>query len=159
MDFRAVSALAALVLSIAPAAALADTPRQTQVEHNSEQVMPFSMNAAKHFFSMLPTGGVQTVFVRSGDRKQVALARSHLRKEAIQFARGDFHDPASIHGGTMPGLKAMHEGAARISVRYADVANGGKITYSSADPALVSAIHSWFKAQVSDHGAHAAMNM
>jgi hypothetical protein len=136
-----------------------DSTRQTQVEHNSEQVMPFSMNATMHRFVPTPAGGVQTVVAHGGDPKQIVLVRAHLRKEADAFARGDFADPASIHGGDMPGLKAMHAGAKRIRVRYADVRNGAAITYATSDPALVAAIHAWFHAQVADHGKHATMTM
>ncbi|MEA2689152.1 MAG: hypothetical protein QOD51_1759, partial [Candidatus Eremiobacteraeota bacterium] len=74
-------------------------------------------------------------------------------------AKGDFADPASIHGTDMPGLKALRAGSRRISVRYVDVPKGGRITYATADPALVRAIHAWFDAQASDHGSHAAMKM
>jgi len=150
---------AALIIVLSQPAYAADGSRQTQVEHNSERVMPFSMDAAMHQFDPTPSGGVQTVVVHDGDRKQVLLVRSHLRKEAQAFARGDFTDPASIHGGSMPGLREMHSGAKRIGVRYADVPNGASITYATTDRALVSAIHSWFKAQVSDHGARATMKM
>ena len=136
-----------------------DTPRQTQVERNSERVMPFSMDATMHHFEPTADGGVQTVVAHDGDAKQVALVRSHLRKEAAAFARGDFNDPASIHGGEMPGLRTLHAGAKRIGVRYAEVPNGAKIVYSTKDPKLVAAIHTWFTAQVSDHGAHATMKM
>lgn len=83
----------------------------------------------------------------------------HLRKEAAAFTRGDYADRASIHGGTMPGLREMHAGANRIAVRYADVSNGAAISYTTADPSLIAAIHAWFNAQVRDHGAHAAMKM
>jgi hypothetical protein len=155
----AAALLAAVVSTTASAAIAAEAPRQVQVEHNSEKVMPFSMQSSKHVFVPTPTGGVQTVLVRDGNRTQVGLVRSHLKKEAAAFARGDFADPASIHGGEMPGLRAMHAGANRIRVRYADVPNGARITYMTADPALVSAMHAWFKAQVNDHGAHAAMKM
>lgn len=136
-----------------------DPTRQTQVERKSERVMPFSMDATMHRFDPTADGGVQTVMADDGDAKQVALVRSHLRKEAAAFARGDFNDPASIHGRDMPGLRAMHAGAKRIGVRYADVPNGAKIVYATKDPKLVAAIHTWFKAQVSDHGAHATMKM
>ena len=102
---------------------------------------------------------MQTVLVHDGNAEQIALVRSHLRKEAAAFARGDFSDPASIHGEHMPGLEAMHAGSARINVRYTVVANGARIVYTTNDPTLVSAIHTWFKAQVSDHGAHATMKM
>ena len=153
------TSLAAMLVATSSTAIAADAQRQTQVEHKSEKVMPFSMQTSKHVFVPTPSGGVQTVIVHDGNAKQVGLVRSHLRKEAAAFARGDFADPASIHGGDMPGLKAMHAGSARISVRYADVPNGARITYATADPALVSAIHAWFKAQVNDHGPHAAMKM
>lgn len=154
----AFAAIVALGSSVTTAVA-GDTPRQTQVERKSQGVMPFSMDATMHHFAPTADGGVQTVLVHDGDAKQVALVRSHLRKEAAAFARGDFHDPASIHGGDMPGLKAMHAGAKRIGVRYADLPNGAKIVYATNDPTLVAAIHTWFKAQVSDHGAHATMKM
>ena len=156
--FAAASIAAIFVTASAPATA-ADPQRQTQVEHKSEKVMPFSMQTSKHVFVPTRDGGVQTVLVHDGDAKQVGLVRLHLRKEAAAFARGDFADPASIHGGDMPGLEAMHAGSARIRVRYADVPNGARITYATDDPALVSAIHAWFKAQVNDHGAHATMKM
>lgn len=122
--------------------------------------MPFSMTATMHRFVPTPDGGVQTVVVvHTGDAKQIRLVRSHLRKEAQAFGHGDFTDPAAIHGGTMPGLQALHAGAQRITVRYSEVPSGAAIAYATHDPALVSAIHAWFKAQVSDHGAHASMKM
>jgi hypothetical protein len=136
-----------------------ETVRQTQVERNGASVMPFSMDATMHHFVPTPVGGVQTVLVHNGDGRQVALVRGHLRKEAAAFAEGVFTDPASIHGGGMPGLKAMRAGSRRIAIGYADVPNGGKITYSTRDHALVAAIHTWFEAQVADHGAHATMKM
>jgi hypothetical protein len=150
---------AAVMAATPPGASANDSPRQTKVEQNSEHVMPFSMDATMHRFVPTPDGGVQSVLVHDGDAKQVSLVRSHLRKEASAFAHGDFADPASIHGGAMPGLQAMHAGAKRIRVNYADVRNGAKITYATADPALVSAIHAWFHAQVADHGKHATMKM
>lgn len=155
----AAASLAAILTATSAAAMAADAQRQTQVEHKSETVMPFSMQTSMHVFMPTPSGGVQTVLVHDGNTKQVGLVRLHLRKEATAFARGDFADPASIHGGDMPGLKAMHAGSRRINVRYADVSNGARITYATADPALVSAIHAWFKAQVNDHGPHASMKM
>ena len=155
----AAASFAAIVAATAATATAGETQRRTQVEHTSEQVMPFSMQTSQHVFVPTPRGGVQTVLVHGGNAKQVGLVRSHVRKEAAAFARGDFADPASIHGGDMPGLKAMHAGARRIDVRYADVPNGARITYTTADRALVSAIHAWFKAQVNDHGPHATMKM
>jgi hypothetical protein len=150
---------ASLLVSLTTAAHAAGSSRQADVERNSERVMPFSMDSAMHTFVPTSHGGIQTVTVHDGNPKQVVLVRGHLRKEARAFARGDFADPASIHGGAMPGLQAMHAGAKRISVRYSELHDGAAITYSTTDPALIGAIHAWFKAQVSDHGAHATMKM
>lgn len=46
------------------------------------------------------------------ERRQahVALIRSHLAEEAERFARGDFHDPAMIHGDDMAGLLRVGSG-------------------------------------------------
>lgn len=159
MKRRFAAAFATATLLLSSAAFASNANRQTKVEHNSEKVMPFRMDATMHHFVRTAAGGVQTVLARNGDPKQVALVRSHLHKEAAAFAQGDFGDPATIHGGGMPGLQAMHAGAKRIGVRYADVPNGASIIYTTRDPALVAAIHAWFGAQVSDHGAHATMKM
>jgi hypothetical protein len=149
--------LAAVVICLQSAAA--DTPRQKQVERNSMQVMPFSMDATMHHFDPTPTGGVQRVMVHNGDRRQIALVRAHLRHEASAFAHGDFSDPQAIHGGLMPGLGAMRAGAGRLHVSYAELSNGAQITYATHDPALISAIHQWFEAQLRDHASHATMKM
>jgi hypothetical protein len=136
-----------------------ESKRQVEVEQKSEHVMPFDMNATMHSFVPTRDGGVQTVLVHNGDAKQVALVRAHLHKEAAAFARGDFTDPVAIHGGTMPGLHALHAGAKSIRIRYTEVPNGAAISYHSAVPKLVSAIHAWFSAQRNDHGTHAGMKM
>jgi hypothetical protein len=136
---------------------VASAPRQATVEQRSESVMPFDMNRTMHMFMPTTSGGVQSIVSNDGDHHQIALIRSHLRKEAQAFAHGNFSDPASIHGMTMPGLARLRAGARHIAVRYADTASGAMITYKTSDPTLISAIHDWFAAQVSDHGAHAMM--
>ena len=68
------------------------------------------------------------------------------------FRTGNYSDPAKIHGMDMPGLAELEAGAARVDVAYTDVANGAQITYSSTEPGLVAALHSWFDRQTSDHG-------
>jgi hypothetical protein len=136
---------------------VASAPRQATVEQHSESVMPFDMNRTMHMFAPTASGGVQSVVSNDGDPHQIALIRSHLRKEAQAFARGNFSDPASIHGTSMPGLARLSAGARYIAVGYADTANGARITYKTSDPTLIKAIHDWFSAQVSDHGAHAMM--
>ncbi len=59
----------------------------------------------------------------------------------------------------MPGLAALRAGVKRIRVNYIDVPNGAAVRYESRDPQLVAAVHSWFAAQVDQHGSHAKMKM
>ena len=131
------------------------TARQAEVAQRGAAVMPFDLERATHVFRRTTSGGVEDVVSDDGDRRQVTLIRAHLRKEARRFARGDFSDPRAIHGAQMPGLATLEARADELRIRYEPLPNGGRIRYSADDRALVSAIHRWFAAQTSDHGAHA----
>jgi len=53
-------------------------------------------------------GGLQAVTVKDpSNSTQMALIQAHLQEEAEKFRQGDFSDPATIHGGHMPGLAAF----------------------------------------------------
>jgi hypothetical protein len=130
--------------------------RQAEIAAKSRQVMPFDLERTTHRFTKSATGGLQTVLADDPvDAQQVTLIREHLAAEAAGFGKGDYGDPASIHGGEMPGLRELEQGHDRIGIRYADTAAGSRITYTTSDPALVKALHAWFDAQVTDHGQHA----
>jgi hypothetical protein len=132
------------------------TARQSQVAQRGERVMPFELDATTHRFEPVDNGLVQTVVADdSGDADQITLIREHLSSEAQRFTAGDYADPASIHGEDMPGLAELEEGAKDIAVTFEPTADGGRITYTTTDNALVDALHQWADAQVSDHGSHA----
>jgi hypothetical protein len=115
-------------------------------------VMPFDLNATTHTFIKNATGGVEQVVANDpGDRRNITLIRQHLLKEAEQFTKGNYSDPATIHGTAMPGLRELQAGADRVEIHHQQVPSGARITYSSSDPALVAALHTWFDAQNSDH--------
>ncbi|GAA4909109.1 hypothetical protein GCM10023237_31180 [Streptomyces coeruleoprunus] len=130
--------------------------RQEVVAERGRAVMPFDLDRTTHRFTPTATGGTQDVVAdEPGDDAQVRLIRQHLKEEAAAFGRGDFGDPASIHGGDMPGLKELTEGYGRVDVRYAERPDGATLTYTTREPALVEALHQWFDAQLGDHGGHA----
>ncbi|WP_440105155.1 hypothetical protein [Streptosporangium sp. H16] len=130
--------------------------RQAEIAARSRQVMPFDLERTTHHFAKSATGGVQTVTSDDpADAEQVTLIREHLTAEAAGFGRGDYGDPASIHGGEMPGLRDLEQGHDRIDIRYAELPSGARITYTTSDAPLVTALHAWFDAQVTDHGQHA----
>lgn len=132
------------------------TERQELVAERGRTVMPFDLEQTTHRFTPTATGGTQDVVAdRRGDTEQIDLIRAHLRKEAEAFGRGDFADPARIHGTGMPGLAELRDGHDRIEVHYEDRPDGATLTYTTRDSALVDALHHWFEAQLGDHGAHA----
>jgi hypothetical protein len=133
-----------------------DQTRQQAVADRGAKVMPFSLDATRHVFNATATGGTQRVVADDPrDHEQIRLVREHLREEATAFQRGDFADPASIHGEDMPGLADLRAGYTRFTVRYRDLPDGAQIDYRTTDPSLVTAIRDWFDAQLGDHGADA----
>jgi hypothetical protein len=145
----------ALLLSFGAALALAQT-QQEHVHHMGAGVMPFDLARTTHVFRMTETGGVQRVEVKDAAAKdQVAMIQQHLKHEAEAFRRGDYADPAALHGADMPGLQELQAGAGRISVAYKALPDGAQITFKTSDRHLLTAIHRWFGAQLSEHGADA----
>lgn len=127
--------------------------RQAEVAERGAEVMPFDLDATTHRFTKTPDGGVQTVTADDPtDETQVRLIREHLRAERERFSRGDFDDPARIHGMDMPGVGELSAGYERIEVRYSEVSAGAELTYATDERDLVDAIHAWFDRQVMDHG-------
>jgi len=133
---------------------------QTKQEHvhgHAHQVMPFEMDKTIHVFRMTESGGVQRVVTRSSaaDAHQVSLIQDHLKHEAKRFQSGDFGDPAKLHGAAMPGLEQMRAAATRMNITYRPLPNGAQIEFRAKDIRAITAIHRWFGAQLSEHGADA----
>jgi hypothetical protein len=149
-----VSSVAVVVL-FATAILPAQT-RQGEVAARGAKVMPFDLEKTTHVFQKLDDGGLQKVVAKDpSNKKQIVLIQSHLKEESEKFRKGDFSDPAKIHGEDMPGLAQLKAGAAKIDVRYSALPDGAQIRYQAKDPKLVTALHQWFSAQLSDHGDHA----
>ena len=140
--------------SAAPTPVTSD--RQAEVAERGASVMPFDLDRTTHQFTKTGTGGVQTVVADDPkDAIQVSLIQRHLSAEVDRFRRGDFSDPARIHGAQMPGLRALRAHGGRIAVDYATTPDGARASYTTTDAQLRDALHHWFDAQVSDHGHHA----
>lgn len=114
-------------------------------------VPPFDPEKAFSMFQMLPDGGVQVVTVKdASDQRQIELIQAHLQKISGKFSSGDFSDAAGVHAQGTSWLNDLTAGAERIEVSYTVLPNGGQIRFATADPSLVSAIHRWLMAQVSE---------
>jgi hypothetical protein len=134
--------------------------RMADVAARGADVMPFDLDQTTHTFERAADGGVQAVTANDpADTEQIALIRAHLQDEAAKFARGDFSDPAQIHGEDMPGLADLRAGADRITVAYRELPDGARLTYRTDDQAMIHALHTWFDAQLADHGEHAQPGM
>ncbi len=146
-----------IAVSIPPASAVSDAGRQAEVSKRGAEVMPFELKATTHIFTKTDDGGVQEVVAKNPkDSEQIRLIREHLHQIAGEFRKGDFSAPAQIHGMGMPGLaKLKHATPGEVDIRYRDLDNGGELRYSTRNASLVAALHQWFDAQLSDHGADA----
>lgn len=129
---------------------------QAEIALRGSQVMPFNLDATTHIFQPLADGGLQTVVADNlTDATQIKLIQEHLKEESQKFGIGDFSDPSAIHGNKMPGLRELKDGYQEIDVEYAAISNGATLRYTTQRADLVSAIHTWFEAQRSDHAHHA----
>ena len=129
---------------------------QAMVHNMGGQVMPFDLSQTTHIFEMTESGGIQQVIAKDpGDKGQITLIQQHLQHEAMRFRAGDFSDPTSLHGNDMPGVRELARGSAQLKVEYAALPNGAQVTFTTQDLQLITAIHRWFGAQLSDHGSDA----
>jgi hypothetical protein len=129
---------------------------QEEVRRNGADVMDFDLDRTLHRFLSTTDGGDQVVEVRDPlDFEQILLVRAHLQEIAMSFQKGDFVDPAAVHGPDMAGLAVLRANPDRFTVTYTETLLGAKIAYRSEDADVVTAMHAWFDAQLADHGTDA----
>ena len=160
MNARIHSVPARLFAAAALIACSALASAQTVQEHvhgHGHDVMPFDLSKTVHVFRMTEDGGTQKVVTRgeAADPGQVHMIQHHLMMEAAEFQKGNFGDPAHLHGETMHGLKEMQAGAPRMRITYRALPNGAEIRFHAKDIQQITAVHRWFGAQLSEHGADA----
>ena len=155
-DFNCLIQFVAVIFVLINSAILFAETQHEHVHQMAHSVMPFDISKTVHIFKMTETGGVQKVIAKDpGAANQIALIQQHLRYEAERFQKGDYSDPAKLHGADMPGLKELQAGASRIKVSYAALPDGAEIMFETTDLHLLTALHRWFGAQLSEHGADA----
>ena len=133
--------------------------RQHMIHSKSSMVMPFDMAKVTHYFIKTGSGGVLMIKAKDlEDTTQIALIRSHLKKELALFSNADFRDPQTLHGMNMPGLKILSESKGKFNVEYKELSDGAQLIFTSKDSVVTNAIHLWFDAQLKDHGSDAKSN-
>jgi hypothetical protein len=146
-----------IVAGLPFAADCADAQRQAEVAKRGADVMPFNLSDTTHIFTKSSSGGTQRVVAKDvANAQQIRLVRQHLHEINHQFLKGDFSGPSQIHGNDMPGLAQLQAAKpGQIAITYHEVRGGAELTYRTSDTSLVAALHAWFDAQLSDHGADA----
>ncbi len=144
-----------VILLFVDTGAFAQT-KQEQVHHMSHQVMPFDMTKTIHVFNMTESGGVQKVLAKTPkEADQIRPIRRHLGHEAEMFKHGNYSDPTKLHGVDMPGIAELSANPSKVKVSYSDLPEGAQIIFEAKDLSMVTAIHRWFGAQLSEHGSDA----
>jgi hypothetical protein len=144
------------VLSLIVSSTVSAQTKQEHVHQMAHSIMPFDISKVTHIFKMTESGGLQRVISKDPSATdQIELIRQHLRHEATKFQQGNYTDPATLHGADMPGLKDLQSGSSLIKVSYKPVLNGAEISFETKDLQMLTAIHRWFGAQLSEHCADA----
>lgn len=138
------------------ALALATSPA-TQHQHpaspdRANQGMGFDQQKTTHHFLLQKTGGTIEVTAKDAiDTASTDQIRMHLRHIASAFAAGDFSLPMFIHDTTPPGVEVMKARREQMTVRFEEIAQGGKVVIQTADPAARDAVYEFLRFQIREH--------
>jgi hypothetical protein len=121
----------------------ASEKRLDEVVERGSHVMPFDLEQTTHVFSKTEQGGLQQVVVKDQkNSEQIKLIRQHLSKISSEFKKGDFSNPAKIHGKDMPGLEVLRNTKPeQLKIDYKELPNGAEINYASDEKNVIDAIH------------------
>jgi hypothetical protein len=132
---------------------MASRERQAAVDHRHQHASGIASAAVQHHFLLAGDGGSIRLEVKdAADTGTRAAIRTHLQAIARAFAAGDFSLPAQIHAQLPPGAQAMKARAATLRYTYAETANGGTVTITTANPEARAAVHEFLRFQIRDHG-------
>lgn len=130
------------------------------MERRGNQGMSFALDKTTHHFLLYKDGGAIQVTANSGDDKaSTDHIRMHLGHIRSAFKSGDFDIPVFVHDQTPPGVPTMTRLKGQIHYRYEDIANGGRVTISSANPEAVEAVHSFLRFQITEHATGDALEV
>jgi hypothetical protein len=127
--------------------------RRAEMDRRHDTVTGVGHEDAVHHFLLAPDGG--TIRLEVTDAAQVEARdriREHLKVVTRSFGAGDFALPMIIHDRVPPGVRVMKKMKAAIHYDFAPTDKGGEVRISTADPGALSAIHSFLRFQIRDHG-------
>jgi hypothetical protein len=114
--------------------------------------MNFSQTATTHQFIGDDQGGYIQVTVKDvKDAKLMQTVREHLQHIAASFTAKDFSIPNFVHGEYPAGTDDMIRLADRITYKYEETPNGGRVAIRTRDKDALQAVHSFLGYQVTEH--------
>jgi hypothetical protein len=126
--------------------------RHQGVNERGDKAMGFSHDKATHHFVLYADGGV--IEVKANDEADTETRdqiRTHFTHIAKMFADGNFNIPMLIHQENPPGADVMKEMRDRITYKFEETPQGGRIRITSADAKAVAGVHKFLVFQIKDH--------
>src|SRR5689334_22626385 len=115
-------------------------------------VMGFDQEKTTHHFHLYKDGGSIEVTANSADDSaNRAAIRNHLPHIAQMFAEGHFDAPMEVHAQTVPGTRELAKFKDKVSYKYVEMSNGGRVDIFTRDAAALRAVHDFLKFQIMDH--------
>jgi hypothetical protein len=69
----------------------------------------------------------------------------------MMFARGRFDAPMLVHDSQVPGTAEMARLKDRVTYRFVETPEGGRVDILTRDPDALAAVHRFLKFQIADH--------
>lgn len=123
------------------------------LQTRGQSAMGVDQYTSTHLFDSLADGGRIELQRDTGDSRDIATIRAHLKEVMAAFQRGDFSTPGFVHAQEVPGTRVMAARRAHLSYRYADLPQGGEIRITTRDAEALRAIHEFVAFQRKDHRA------
>jgi hypothetical protein len=122
------------------------------VNKRGDQVMGFDQEKTTHHFYLYSDGGAIDVAVNDvTDKTNLDAIRAHLPHIAMMFSQGNFDAPMLVHDTKVSGTAEMGKLKERITYKYAETPNGGRVNIITIDAEALVAVHAFLKFQISDH--------
>lgn len=124
----------------------------TRMNERGEKGMGFSQSQTTHHFYLTKSGGA--IQVEANDPKDTVSRdqiRQHLRHIAMMFTEGNFDIPIFVHDQVPPGVPVMQRLKTKISYRYEETENGGRVRIISSDSEAVAAVQEFLRFQITEH--------
>src|SRR5262249_13998283 len=141
------------ILALAALTASAQTGHaHHDMDDRDNQGMGFAQDKTTHHFLLRKDGGaIQVTANSAGDQASIEHIRMHLQHIRGAFHSGDFNIPGFVHDQTPPGVPAMTRLKDQIHHKYAEIAQGGRVTISSKNPEAVAAVQEFLRFQITEH--------